>query len=119
MEKVIEKLERIKYFLDKAYQFSRDEGVDNMLLQKRIVLLTEAIAELKAPPRWYTPEQWMQRTGEKWPKMAAVYAFPDLGWIAMPYWMAELNAYSYGGGYNIIICATKVGPPPRNWSLEK
>jgi hypothetical protein len=54
MKKVIKNLKNVKSFLDKAYQFSHDEGVDNKPLKERIDMLVEAISELKRleTPRW-------------------------------------------------------------------
>jgi ParB family chromosome partitioning protein len=57
MKKVIEKLEKVKSFFDKAYQFSHEEGIDNKPLKERIDMLEEALAKLKALPRWETPRR--------------------------------------------------------------
>jgi hypothetical protein len=76
-------------------------------------LLDEALAELEAPPRWETPDQWEKRTGEKWPDNGAVYALVlllrgELIWEVMSYDTAT-SAAEY------IICATEAGPPPENF----
>jgi hypothetical protein len=88
---------------------------------QEIAYIKEALAELKAPPRWETPEQWEKRTGKAWPEMAAVYAFPDLGWIAMSFWMPKLNTFLGDRSHDdiIIICATESGPPPKEWRPEE
>jgi hypothetical protein len=120
MKKAIEKLEQVKSFLDGRYRFGLDEGVDNKPLKERIGLLAEAIAELKAPPRWETPEQWKKRMGEPWPDDWPVWCISD---EEEPEW----RGHSYRKAKKIdrvndtlIICANFDGPlPPDGWRPEE
>jgi hypothetical protein len=50
VKKIIERLEEVESFLFERYRFGLSEGVDNKPLKKRIDMLKDAIAELKAPP---------------------------------------------------------------------
>jgi hypothetical protein len=60
MKKIIEWLERIKIDLD-----------THCITWYTLELLDKVLAELKAPPRWETPEQREKRTGKAW--QGAVY----------------------------------------------
>jgi hypothetical protein len=117
MKKAIKKLEQVKSFLNGRYRFGIGEGVDNKPLKKKIGLLAEVIAELKAGPRWETPEQYEKRTGEEWP----------LDW---PIWYITkdeiLGITTIGEeevrkpwGNNIYVIATEAGPPPFGWRPEE
>jgi hypothetical protein len=84
-----------------------------------------ALAELKAPSRFETPEQREERTGEPWPDDAPVYFrgrydFAEtwnrwkLGSFGEAVW--ELDDWSNGFQ---IVCATEAGPPPEGWRPEE
>jgi hypothetical protein len=83
--------------------------------------LAEAIDRLRslgaeqAPPRWETPEQWKELTGEEWPEAWGVYTLFYGGWILQRYREAKLM-----GTYMpiTIVCATEAGPPPEDWRPE-
>jgi hypothetical protein len=80
--------------------------------------ITWAITKLKAPPRWETPEQRKERTGEDWPDDWAIYAAVMAGgksvWAVMLYRAAkDFNIPNYR-----IVCATEAGKPPENWKPE-
>jgi hypothetical protein len=77
-----------------------------------------ALADAKAPRRWYTPEQWKERTGEEWPDDWAVYACgdsDDIEWIICTYKEAQEMSRVND---TWIICATEAGKPPDNWNPE-
>jgi hypothetical protein len=95
-------------------------------------LIRNAIAELKAPPRWHTPEQWKKLTGESWPDDWAVYwlkknaksfraddmqkadNFYD-SWEVCDYGWCR-RGLPFG---TIFICATEAGKPPGDWRPEE
>jgi hypothetical protein len=112
VKKVIEILERILRIIP---SITVDNWVSNDGLTKVRSLTEEAIAELQAPPRWYTPEEW----GEPWPDNGAVYARARFmtgewsAWAACNYADAKLTMYT-----TQIICATEAGPPPDDWRPE-
>jgi hypothetical protein len=127
MKKVIERLEEVEYLLHERYNFGLDEGVDNKPLKKRIDMLAEALAELKAPPRWETPEQWKKRTGEAWPYNSAVYCRGQLdasedwsGWMINSHRGAVWTYDTFHTFHDYhIVCATRPGPPPNDWKPEE
>jgi hypothetical protein len=83
-------------------------------------LLGEALAELKAPPRWYAPEQWKGRTGEEWPDdwpvyLRAQYTTEGWGeWHVVAYSVAKREKYE-----KQIACFTEAGAPPDDWEPEE
>jgi hypothetical protein len=81
----------------------------------------EDMAELKAPPRWETPEQWEQRTGEAWPDDWAVYVrgqYEDTQgwtkWVIVDFTRAKTFLMKIQ-----IVCATEAGRPPDDWMPEE
>jgi hypothetical protein len=93
--------------------------VDNKPLKEKIFLLAEAIAELKALPRWETPEQYVKRTGERWPDDWAVYYIdpPRPYWDTQPTWEICRHDIAIRNGL-ICVVATEAGPPPDGWRPE-
>jgi hypothetical protein len=92
--------------------------------------IDKALAELKAPPRWETPEQREKRTGEAWPENGAVRVLlPNNDWDLMEYWRAEqlrqdLARLDKDFGDEprglIIMCDRgESGPPPDDWRPEE
>jgi hypothetical protein len=78
-------------------------------------LLAQAIDLLQSPPRWETPEQYKERTGEDWPDEAAVYIYGecyDYSWSVCRYITAKEWRY-------FCICANMAGPPPADWKPEE
>jgi hypothetical protein len=128
MKKVIERLEAVKGGIKDAREFFSRETVNDILIGID-GLIDQAIAELQAPPRWYTPEQWEQRTGEKWKDDWAVYLLnPDKVWEPMECWrakqidqdMADLDRdFAHVHESLPIVCATEAGPPPAGWRPEE
>jgi hypothetical protein len=118
MKKVIERLEQVEA---KIMLITAAPGFDDTeLCNEAINLINEAIAELKAPPRWETPEQWEKRTGEKWPDNGAVYykCRYDFAETWSDWKIKSLgDAIWESGGYTNyqIVCATEAGLPPNNW----
>jgi hypothetical protein len=70
VKKVIELLEGANTIL--ATISPKLISLDSIRLPVAISNIQKAIAELKTPRR-YTPEQWLERTGEPWPEDGAVY----------------------------------------------
>jgi hypothetical protein len=88
---------------------------------RQLDFIDQALALLKSPPRWETPEQWEERTGEPWTDDWAVYYRNpvDGKWYVMSFadakdriggrvWILNLN----------VVCATEAGPPPDDWRSE-
>ena len=105
---------------------------DNSLMSDALYRIKDALTELKAPPRWETPEQREKRTGEPWPDDWPVYCCGQTDEFAKRYdallkrphgytWMCmtykKANNYEF---YKMthIICATEAGPPPDGWRPE-
>jgi hypothetical protein len=123
MKKVIELLESARESIRLAVScglLSRFPATD---------YINEALAELKAVPRWHTPKQWKQRTGEPWPENAAVRILnPDGEWELMEYWRAkqleqDLARLDKDFGDEpedlLIVCDRgEAGPPPKDWRPE-
>jgi hypothetical protein len=85
---------------------------------KGLRLLKDAISELKNPPRWETPEQWKQRTGEEWPDDWPVWSLTtDRDEILTITTMGEEEARKTWGNH-IYAIATEAGPPPDGWRPE-
>jgi hypothetical protein len=77
--------------------------------------ITWAIAELKAPPRWETPEQYRERTGRDWLDHNAVYVRQADGsspWIVKQHLEAKVTKWLVP---ITVICATEAGCPPDSW----
>jgi hypothetical protein len=124
MRTVIELLKRAVGYLD-IDGFSR--GTQHDMVAAASEQIAAAIAELRAP-RWYTPEQWEQRTGEPWPDNAAVYYRYVSAGGKLDIWrtgcyknIANSNHdfRSHNAGYHQIVCATEAGPPPADWEPEE
>jgi hypothetical protein len=87
-----------------------------------IKYVRQAIAELKFP-RWYTPEQWEERTGKAWPDDWAVYwrgidfSSRHDDWKVASYGMAKVHSVTYLSVE--CVCATEAGPPPDDWKPEE
>jgi hypothetical protein len=90
--------------------------------------LTEALEYIEelTTPRWYTPEQWEQRTGKPYPDEAPVWVvskyailekptkYNKLRWQLVVYKEAKDNMV-----VGIIFCAyNHLGPPPGDWRPE-
>jgi hypothetical protein len=95
---------------------------------QEVVYIKEALAELKALPRWETPEQYRKRMGEAWPENAAVYYRYNFDYKTYHGWMvgchkdivnlrADIEALN--AGTHQIICATEAGPPSDSWRPEE
>jgi hypothetical protein len=119
MKKAIELLERAREALEKE---PRDLSCAVQTRTARCII-GEVLDELKAPRRWYTPEQWKERTGEEWPDMNAVYvqAYKDYqgtgDWEPQYEWGVALHCEVKGLRFTII-CATGAGKPPDGWVPE-
>jgi hypothetical protein len=112
MKKVIELLETAK---ELALYGSRSTTVS---------CIEEAIAELKALPRWETPEQREKRTGEAWPENWAVYAlYENNDGTSQWFWggyKKEMDRFMRHNKNPLnIVCATEAGPPPDDWRPEE
>jgi hypothetical protein len=79
-----------------------------------------AIIRLKNKCCWETPEQYEERTGEKWPNNGAVYCrynYPNTGWTA---WEATSYEWAKSSLWEKqIVIATESGPPPDDWKQEE
>jgi hypothetical protein len=94
-------------------------------IEDAITSINEAISELKTP-RWYTPEQYKEKTGEPWLGSGAVYVrrvyntnadgTPSYGsWNVVTYEKALEPSID-----KQIACAYRVpGPPPDDWEPEE
>ena len=130
MKKAIELLEQVKYDITLV---SPNSGFQRDVIFHITEQIDEAIAALKAPPRWETPEQREKRTGEPWPDDWPVYCCGQTDEFAKRYdallkrphgytWMCM--TYKKAKNYEFykmthIICATEAGPPPDGWRLEE
>ncbi|MDR2095173.1 MAG: hypothetical protein LBP76_06605 [Treponema sp.] len=106
----VDVLTEARAFIEKGHA---DDGID------KIGAAISILDELSVPPpRWETPEQWKERTGEDWPDGNAVYVRQADGtspWIVQQHlevrvtkWLVPIT----------IICATEAGKPPKNWKPE-
>jgi hypothetical protein len=112
IKKVIELLETVKEIARHGSSAAICFGID------------DAMAELKAPPRWETPEQWKRRTGKAWPDNWAVYALYEYNdgerqWYCEDYGYAQHKEHRRRTNPVAIICATKAEPPPDDWKPEE
>jgi hypothetical protein len=122
VKKVIELLE------EALYQVSRsDSGYEGTRLGRALDAIDEAIAALKAPPRWETPERRKERTGEEWPEGAAIYyrtryrptTYEDERWTIWRVAKHNSRKRIAVSGQVQIICATEAGCPPDDWKPEE
>jgi hypothetical protein len=132
VKKVIELLE------EAFYQVSRsDSGYKGTRLGRALDAIEEAITILKTPPRWETPEQRKERTGEEWPENALVYYryagaretyegiyYDEFGgeWGYAAYKRIRgfaREAEKHKNGRYQIVCANEAGPPPDDWKPEE
>jgi hypothetical protein len=122
MKKVIELLEGtrkgiIGFGLDLEQRMTKAEARE---LNRAIDQISEVITKLKAPPRWETPEQWNERTGEDWPDDWAVYSRAEHTDGTWSPWQVSDYAYAKCTMYKTqIVCATEAGKPPENWKPER
>lgn len=86
----------------------------------------KALSKLQAPPRYETPEQYKERTGNKWRDWDAVYAryvwnFPR--WRAMSYSEAKEGRYYERSCpfdiTHIVVAMSAAGCPPWEWVPEE
>jgi hypothetical protein len=116
MKKVIELLEGAKLDLIK---FSRDHSLVGFAMCA-LSNIEESLYELKAPPRWETPEEWEKRTGKTWPDDWAVYALYENNdvqrqWFWGGYGKERDKAGKRSKNPMAIVCATESGKPPDGW----
>jgi hypothetical protein len=104
VKKAIETLERIKIDLD-----------THCITWRTLELLDRAIAELKAPPRGYTPEEWKAETDEAWPDDWAVYTICVKDHREFWYPKSLELVKKAGVPLKNVICATEAGKPPDDW----
>jgi hypothetical protein len=82
-------------------------------------MIDEGLAELKAPPRWETPEQWEKLTGKTWSDTWPVWCISDEEepkWRGHSYRKAKKIARVND---TVIICANFDGSlPPDDWMPE-
>jgi hypothetical protein len=117
MKKVIEMLEEAMALIWNPPTLEIEKKFVNVSISD---IIKEAIAELKAPPRWETPEQWEKRTGKAWPDDWATYVrliFAKHGWDPYRYITAKSFQLSHPG--TIVVIATEAGPPPDGWQPEE
>jgi hypothetical protein len=119
MKKAIERLERVLRIIP---SITVDSWVSADGRANVKSLVEEVLEELKARPRWYTPEQWAQLTGKPWPDDWAVYyrSYPDNEWSLFSFKFAKYQI-SIRGVVAIaqIICVTEAGKPPESWRPEE
>jgi hypothetical protein len=118
MKQVIELLKQAKQALETGPGgvFYADQ------MRSAMNIIEEALALLKAPPRFETPDQWEQRIGEKWPDDWAVYRlYTDNDGVSR--WCAEcyMSSKRPNNKYKSlpVVCATEAGPPPDGWRPEE
>jgi hypothetical protein len=121
MKKAIELLEKARAEIKEE---SARSFVVGLKLGKIAEYVYEALAELKAQPRWETPEQWEKRTGEKWLDSWAVYAlYENKDGTSQWFWGGYKKELDRATRHNKnplnIVCATEAGPPPDDWRLEE
>jgi hypothetical protein len=119
MKKVIELLRKANESLCRVASWMR--VLDSIATATDYI--NEALVELKALDRWYTPEQWEKRTGAAWPDKWSVYVRyrgtngTFCTWLSTLYSLAK-----YEPLYKTekqIVCATEAGPPPNDWWPEE
>jgi hypothetical protein len=84
---------------------------------QEVAYIEEAIAELKALPRWETPEQYEKRTGEKWPDDWPVWSITTDGILEITTMGEEEIRKTWGNHFYAI--PTEAGPPPEDWRPEE
>jgi hypothetical protein len=123
MKKAVEKLESALDALDSIH-LDMPHRFDNLIQDDVHNSIKLAIAELKAPPRWETPEQRERRTGEKWPDNWAVYVknitlMDEEGWYAWGYGLWKKTDKSNSKCRFAVVCANNdFGPPPDDWQPD-
>jgi hypothetical protein len=123
VRKVIEQLQKAYDQLNWTTGESED---DNQCITEAMNIIEGLIGELKAPPRWETPEQRKERTGEDWPEGAAV--FTRLRGKVEPWDISFYGKHKQAvafieriGGNTApidVVCATEAGKPPDGWVPE-
>jgi hypothetical protein len=126
MKKAINTLKRIKKYMGPPVE-NASLVISHKDARDIISAIDWALEDLEAPPRWYTPEQYKERTGEEWPEDWAVYAlvvdWPPMcsywsGWKILPYGKALEYNHRPGEFKLCIICATEAGKPRDEWKPE-
>jgi plasmid stabilization system protein ParE len=112
MKKVIELLEEALSDLDSVYADYRFDQRPKRDCKREI---EQAIELLQAPPRWETPEQYKERTGEDWPNEAAVYIYGKCYWLD---WSVCRYITAKNHHASLCVCATEAGLPPADWKPE-
>lgn len=95
-----------------------EEAALNGSRSTAVSCIEEALAELKAKPRWYTLEQWEKRMGKPWPANWPV--FFECGENTNEYHVGILRTVMQERVLKIcrIFVFTEAGPPPKDWSPE-
>jgi hypothetical protein len=120
VNKAIEMVDRAKCILEASLPEERGSP-----LREVYDLLGGALLRIIQAPRWETPEQRKERTGEEWPDNAPVWVkTQDLekgrvyGWSLLTLMTAkEVRKNCVWPCF--IICATEAGPPPDGWEPEE
>jgi hypothetical protein len=108
MRNVVDMLESILFYIKDMGLAAIRDGIEDV------------IKELKAPPRFETPEQREKRTGEKWPDDWAVYVrnekmiYPGC-WHVWEHKKWKDTEIRTKIPHYTIICATEAGPPSDGW----
>jgi hypothetical protein len=111
-----------------SHRVGKDEK--RILVSLLIAIIQEAIqimddeekrrsVELKAPPRWETPEQWEKRTGKAWPDDWPV--FFEYGENSNSYYVDMFRRVKSEEVLKIgrICVFTQSGTPPKDWRPEE
>jgi hypothetical protein len=113
VKKAIELLERVLKIIPAIVA---DDRLSANLRDQAERFVQQAIAELKTP-RWYTPEQWEAKTGEKLLDEAIVwFRRYDHEWISTKLQTAKKLKKGFNKTYTIV--ANGPYPPPDNWRPE-
>jgi hypothetical protein len=131
MKKVIEMLKQLADDLSFDRPYSK-EALGIVCEDTRLGIL-DVIELLQAPPRWETPEQYKERTGEDWPDERNVFFRYASGhdtyegiyydsfcgaWHIAKY--SRIKGFreavqESGSGRYQIVCVPEAGPPPEDW----
>jgi hypothetical protein len=123
VQKVIELLEYAMELTKKVETCPLHEGATSRealgLICAVIKTVLCELKDIKAPPRWETPEQHKERTEEGWPDdwpvyLRAQHTTEGWGeWHVAAYSVAKREKYE-----KQIACFTEAGAPPDDWKPE-
>jgi hypothetical protein len=113
MKKVIERLEEALALIWNPPTLEIEKKFLNVSVSN---IIKEVLEDLKTH-RWETPEQYEQRTREKWPDDWPVWSITTDGILEITTMGEEEIRKTWGN--HIYVIATEAGPPPDGWRPEE